>query len=89
MRYFGLFTFGFGFLMSALFIAWGILLIAAPEKVLPIYKFFSWSKDFTREREKFLKVSRRSNAILGICSIGFAIIVLQSLIRSLIHIYSR
>jgi len=89
MKYFGLFTYGFGFLGSAFLIVWGVLLIVESGKALPIYRFFLGERKFSQHADQLRKVGRLPNAVLGICSIAFAILALQSLIRSLIHIYSR
>ena len=85
MRYFGLFTYGFGFLGCLFFAIWGVLLIASPEKAFPIYRFFEGKERFSRHAPRYAKVARWQNAVVGICGIGFAITGLIALCRSLLY----
>jgi hypothetical protein len=89
MKYFGLFTYGFGFLGSVFFLFWGILLIAAPERALSICRLFLGKRKLSLYADRLRNVSRISNAVFGFCNIAFGALLLQSLIRSLIHVYSR
>ncbi len=89
MKYFGLLTYGFGFLGCGYFIVLGILDIVAPEKTLRLLRIFLTKKQLARLANSLPSVSRTSNAIVGCAAIVLALLMLQSLIRSLIYAHSR
>ncbi|MGB7134267.1 MAG: hypothetical protein WBD46_03210 [Acidobacteriaceae bacterium] len=84
MRYFGIFVYGFGFLMSGLFVVLGLLRITSPAKALALDQFFIGKKRFFRVSEKFSQTSRGSRVVLGILTMGFGLFFGYTLLRSLL-----
>lgn len=85
MRYFGLFTFGLGFLGCGYFIALGVLHIVAPAKVPGLSRPFLTRKQQQQLADSIPNAKTLANAIVGCGCIAFAVLFLVALIRSLLY----
>lgn len=85
MKYFGLFTFGFGFLGCAYFFVMGVLHIVSPAKVPGWLTPFLTRKQKLRLAQSVPNAGRRVNAVVGATAIGFAVVVMVTLVRSLLY----
>jgi hypothetical protein len=85
MNYFGVLTYGFGLLGSAIFVIWGILRIASPDKATAFDRFLMGNKRFSRSREKYAHVNRGSWAVVGVLQIAFGLFFAFALLRSFIY----
>lgn len=87
MKNLGLLILGFGFLGSAYLVVLGILLITGPQRTPALIRIFLGKARTLRYSEVMAKVSRGSADIWGVLQIAFALLVIQSLIRSIIYAY--
>jgi hypothetical protein len=84
MRYFGVLTFGFGFLGSAFLIVQGVLHIASPNMAVAIDRVFVGAKKALLLRDGYAK-KRTASAITGVLYIGFRVFFGCLLVRSLLY----
>ena len=84
MKYFGVFIYGFGFLLSVIFVVWGTLRVFSPGRAILFDQFFVGKRKFARLSEQYSQSNRMSWVVVGILQVLFGLLFMFLMLRPLI-----